>query len=213
MLRSAAISRIQRGLGFRTDLTDEIIAALKEAQRLLERGRTLPYFLLQESQSFSVASGSAEISLPTGFLREKEDERFHFTSSESDELVFLEKLGFNVLKGRFADEDDGEPAAYCIRKSTVIIAPDRDTDYTLTWSYYKTGTALDSDIENEWLEEEYGAPEVLIGKAGMIMAEDLIDAEAFAKFSKMYAEAWTGMIADDIERQDVGRPLLMGGRL
>ena len=213
MNRAAAITRVKRGLGFRSDLDDEIASALQEAQRLLERGRTLPYFLLQESQNFAVTSGSAEISLPTGFLREKEDERFYYSNSD-DELIFLEKLAFDIIKGRFPDTvEDGAPLAYCIRKSTVLIKPDRDTSYTLIWSYYKAADALTSNIENAWLEEEYGAPEVLIGKAGMILSEDLGDAIALGRFTKMFSEGWAGMLSDDIERQAVGRPLNIGARL
>ena len=48
MLRDVAVADIQKALGFRTDQYDNCVAALQTAQRLLERGRTLPYFLLEE---------------------------------------------------------------------------------------------------------------------------------------------------------------------
>lgn len=212
MIRSLAVARIQRGLGFRSDLSDEIISALQEAQRLLERGRSLPEFLLQEDQSFAVASGTAEAAVPTGFLREKQGETFRYTNS-ADELLFLEKMELSKAKEKFATSTPGGPLAYVLRKETVAIFPERDTSYTLTWSYYKKATALTSDIENEWLSETTGAPEALIGRAGMLIAEDLKNADALAKFQRLYTEGWLGNLASDITRQEEGYPLYMGGRL
>lgn len=212
MDRTAAVTRIKRGLGFRSDLDDTIVDALKEAQRLLERGRTLPYFLMQEDQSLSVTSGSAEISLPTGFLKEVDDQGPHYINTD-DKIVFTEKLDFDVGTLRFQSVDAGAPLAYALRKSTLVFWPSRDTAYTLTWSYYKSATALTTDVENEWLEESRGCPEALIGRAGMILAEDLENATAYTKFSKMYAEAWQGLLGATVERQLANKPLHMGGKL
>ena len=65
----------------------------------------------------------------------------------------------------------------------------------------------------QWLEEEYGAPEVLIARAGMIVAEDLFNQPAYEKFQKRFLEAYAGMLGDTIQRQEANKPLYMGGRL
>ena len=58
MLRSVAIQRVSDGLGFRTGLDQLIILQLQEAQRDLEKGKTLPLFLLQENQNAQSCGGA-----------------------------------------------------------------------------------------------------------------------------------------------------------
>jgi|SRR3990167_5553359 len=209
--RATAVSRIQRGLGFRTDLEDEIVDALKEAQRLLERGKSLPYFLLGEDQTLTVASGSADVSLPTGFIREKQDEPLRFTDSDNN-LIKLEKVSLDVGVTRFADVDAGKPQAYALRKSAIKFFPTRDTAYSLTWSYFVAADELTTDITNAWLTN---APEVLVGAAGMIISSDLgaNGEKAMAKFQQMFNIAWAGVFAEGVLREDENKPVIVGGRL
>lgn len=214
MTRSEAIARIQRGLGFRSDLETEIISALQEAQRYLEKGRSLPRFLLQEDQTLALPSGSANVSLPTGFIREKRDEGLRYVNSTTQKTVTLEKLSLNIAVERFYGEDAGKPLAYVLRAEAITFYPERDTAYSLTWSYYKRSVSLATEVSNnEWLDEDTGAPEALIGRAGMIVAEDLGNAPALEKFAKMHAVSWAGMLADSILVDEEAQPLIVGGRL
>ena len=64
MDRDTAVARIQQGLGFRDDLQDQCVAALKEARCLLETGRTLPDFLLQTGQTLVLPAGSGLVAYP-----------------------------------------------------------------------------------------------------------------------------------------------------
>lgn len=210
MLRSVAIARIQRGLGFRSDQSDNIILQLQESQRLLEKGRSLPRFLLQEDATLTVASGTGQTAFPTGFLREKDGELLRYYDTDDEEYVFLEKLTKDESLSRFVNVDAGAPIAYAVRKAGIDVFPERDTSYDLTWSYYKSADALTSDIENAWLAN---APEVLIGHAGAAMAKDLRDAEAVGIFQSMYSEAWRNMFADDVLLEETGDPIYVGGRL
>lgn len=214
MNRDSAVARIQQGLGFRTNLTDAIISALQEAQRRLERGRTLPLFLRQESQSLILPAGDAEILFPQGFIREDQEEGLNYPSPDDpDEVIILEKVPYNVGHVRFADEDAGRPIAYTIRRNSFHFWPVRDIQYTLTYSWYKRSVSLATNTGlNEWLQEDTGMPEALIGRAGMIVAEDLADAVSLAKFTKMYAEAWSGATAEDQLRDEENQPLAMGSR-
>lgn len=212
MLRSAAITRIQRGLGFRSDQSDNIVSALQEAQRLLEKGRSLPFFLLQEGQTLTFTSGSAEIALPTGFIREKSGEH-PYALDDTGVPVFLEKLTFEEGTMRFVSETitARKPVAYTLRTSTIKSwPPERDASYDFTWSYYKAADVLSSDVENAWLAS---APEALIGRAGMILATDLRNKSALDLFKGMYAEAWSGAFAEGVLREDEGDEIIVGGRL
>lgn len=210
MLRSVAVARIQRGLGFRADQVDNIILQLQESQRFLEKGRSLPRFLKQEDATLVVASGTGQVAFPTGFLREVDGELLRYYDTDDEEYVFLEKLTKDESLSRFVDVDAGPPIAYAVRKAGIDFFPERDASYNLTWTYYKSAEALTSDIENAWLAS---APEVLIGHAGMAMAKDLRDMEAVSIFQAMHAEAWKNMFADDILLEEVGDPVYVGGRL
>jgi hypothetical protein len=210
MLRSVAITRIKRGLDFRTVGDSDIANQLQESQRLLEKGKDLPRFLIQEDENFAVTSGSAEIALPTGFLREVEDSSFQYYDTEGGEWVTLEKMSINEAKTRFGEAEPGQPQAYVLRNETVAIYPERDTSYTLVWSYYKAADVLDTDIENAWLEFN---PEALIGHAGMMYARDLGNAAAVQRFQALYNEAWANQFAEDVERERDNDPIHMGGRL
>jgi len=212
MLRSLAISRIKRGLDFRVGSTDDdnLVLQLQESQRLLEKGKDLPRFLIEEDATLVATSGDAEIALPERFLRELEESEFQYYDSEVAEWVTLEKVSINEGRTRFADASSGKPQAYTLRKATIVFWPERDTDYTMTWSYYKAADLLDSDIENAWLEHN---PEALIGHAGMRYAADLGNEAARLRFEAMYTEAWSGQFAEDVERDRDNDPIYMGGRL
>lgn len=210
MTRDEAVARIQQDTDYRSGQTDVIVGYLKMAQRLLEKGKDLPRFLIEEDATLVATTGSAEIALPTGFLREVEESEFRYYSTEDAEWVTLEKMGINEAETRFGDADAGKPVAYVLRKDTIAFYPERDTNYTLTWSYYKAAAVLDTDIENAWLKHN---PDVLIGKAGYHYALSLSNANAADRFLKLYGEAWANQFAEDVERDRDNAPIHMGGRL
>lgn len=215
MDRDEAVARIQRGLGWREDLVDEIVAALKEARRNLEMGKSLPNFLLQETQSLVLPAGSANVALPDGFIREFQEEGLWLVqAAEPDNIIWLEKLDFNIGNSRFANSDPGTPQAYTLRRNSIKFWPTRDVAYTLTWSYYKKSVDLSSNVDdNEWLDEDEGAPEVLIGRAGTIIAGDLQDQASLQKFAAMYSAASAAMFGEDQLNDEENRPLSVGSRL
>lgn len=215
MTRDEAVARIQRGLGFRDDLTNEIIVALKEAKRNLEMGRSLPGFLMQESQTLMVPVGETEVDLPDGFIREWQEEGLWYVNSANpDAVIWLEKLDYEIGRSRFATVSAGSPIAYTLRKNTIKFWPARNTAYTLTWSWFKKSVDLSTNVaNNEWLDEDSGAPEALIGRAGMIIAADLEDTTSLQKFSAMYTAAWNAVTNEDQLGDEENRPLAMGARL
>lgn len=212
MIRSAAVARLKRGLDFRLGTVDDtnIVAQLQESQRLLEKGRDLPRWLRQEDATLTVPSGSANVSLPTGFLREVHGEGLRYVNSDGDR-VYLEKVSMEEGLIRFEGYNAGAPIAYAIRKASFTFFPERDVEYSLTWSYYKADDVLSADsTENAWLANN---PEALIGHAGLVYAADLGNAEAVQRFTRMFNEAWGAQFAEDIERDLDNDPIEMGGRL
>lgn len=217
MLRSAAATIIKRGLGFRTDLDDEIVSALQQAQRLLEQGRSLPDFLKEEDATLTVTSGTGDIAFPTGFIREIQGETFHRTDATTGRIVKLEKFIDLSLIGQTLvtpETDPGAPVAYYVRKASFAFFPERDADYNLTWSYYKKADELTSDIENAWLAN---SPDTLIGRAGMLIAEDLGSDPGmkarYEKFKNLHDIAWRGMFSETVLREEANYPAAMGSRL
>lgn len=209
MTRDEAIAEIQWHLGNRSDLFDQIALALARAQRQLETGRTLPWFLLEEDATLSLLTGSADGAFPTGFLREYEDEAFHYTGV--DGAVYLEKTDLRNGNRRFADEDSGPPQAYAIRETGWKFWPERDIAYDLTYSYYKSAGSLASNVvDNAWL---VNVPEALIGKAGSIVAAVIAHDRAKALFDEMFLIAFAEVIAENEERVRENKPLYLGARL
>jgi hypothetical protein len=215
MTRDDAVVRIQQGLGFRTDLVSNIVAALKEAQRVLETGRSLPGFLMLETQSLVVPVGNAGVPLPTRFIREWEEDPPHYVSPvDKTCMVFPEKIDYNIGLKRFVGSQAGPPIAYTLRASSLVFWPARDINYTLTWSYFNHSKDLSTNVtDNEWLNEASGMPEALIGRAGMIIAADLADTPSLQKFSSMYSVAWAAITSEDDLGDEENRPLAMGARL
>ena len=84
--------------------------------------------------------------------------------SEPDDILFLEKLDFWVGNARFTHVNAGKPIAYTLRTTGIKFWPARDVAYTLNWSFYKHSADLSTNVaNNEWLADDEGAPEALIG--------------------------------------------------
>lgn len=214
MTRDEAIAFIKFGLGNRTgtELDDAIIQRMKQAQRLLEQGRSLPWFLKEQSALNTLEAGEEEIDFPDGFLREYPNETFHYTSPTTDKIIYLEKVirkeGDIFFSGM--NDDSGRPRAYAIRKGNFLFFPIADRDYVLEWSYYKSAGTLDSDVsDNAWL---VNAPDILIGRAGSLIAEVIAHDRAKAAFDQQFMIAWNAAFADGLLRDEENDPLYLGAK-
>lgn len=207
--RTQAVERIAVGLGFRSGLDAIIILRLQEAQRDLEKGKTLPRFLIQQDQALVLTAGLHELPLPTGFLRIVDDQRPHFTSTESDTPVFLTRKYFDdaTLAQIRTDDEARAPSVYVIRQSTIDFINTADTTYNFVWSYYKAAATLDNDVENEWLAN---APEWLIGEAGGRLAMDLRDKSAVEIFANLERRGRAAVFGEELAQELADGPLAMG---
>jgi hypothetical protein len=155
------------------------------------------------------------VAYPSGFIREFQEEGLWYVqAAEPDSVLRLEKLDFEIGNVRFQNVDPGPPVAYATRQSGLKFWPTRNKAYTLNWSFYKHSVALATNVtNNEWLAGDAGAPEALIGRAGMIIASDLNDKPSYDKFASMYSIGWNAITSEDQLVDEENRPLAMGSRL
>jgi hypothetical protein len=214
MTRDEAVAFIKFGLGNRTgtELDNAIVARLQQAQRLLEQGRSLPYFLKVEDAAFAVPQGNADVPFPVGFLREVQHETFHYPTQDGTAWTYLGKVDpetGNKAMG-FRTDVVGRPGSYAIMKTAFRFFPKRDRDYSLTFSYYKRGTALDTNVaDNAWL---VNGPDILIGRAGSLIAEVIAHDRAKAAFDAQFLAGWNSAFAEGIMREEENMPTVMGAR-
>lgn len=218
MTRDEAVTRINEATGFRiagNAAEATIIKRLQEAQRDLEKGKTLPRFLLQEDQTLLLPAGQHALALPTGFVREDDDNRLHFVSSDTNMPLYLKPMRYSsavleVTTQQRPDEPTLQtvaPSVYVIRKTTVDFITIADQDYNLVWNYYKADDLLTSNIENGWLRE---ASEWLIGEAGGRFALDIRDPDAKTLFDEMLQKGRAAVFGDILADEDAMGPLIMG---
>lgn len=209
--RLQAVTKIKRRLSFRTNLEDDIVLEIIEAQNRFQRGHSLPWFLKQEDQTLSFVEGTASVALPSDFLRECEDQSPSWRLSDEDYPFFPEKKDWEDAFDAYAIAEDGLAQVYVIRKTTFHVFPTPDRNYDITWGYYGADTELLSDSStNQWLTH---APSLLIGAAGSILAQDTQNPEALSAFQAMMTTAWAELFAEGVEREDANRNYRLGAGL
>lgn len=218
LTREMAVTRINDALGFRiagNPIEPKILLRLQEAQRDLEKGKTLPKFMLREDQTLTVLQGEHTALLPTDFVREDDENRLHFTPSESNFPLTLRPMRYNdavrFMESRTPNTDPVRavpPQVYVIRNSTIDFIVPSDITYTFTWNYYGAEPTLDAVANNGWIENAF---EWLVGEAGYRMAADLRDGDAVMLFDKMRTMGRAAVFADIIADEDAQGPYIMGG--
>lgn len=213
MTRDQAVARIQQGLGFRTDKADEIVLALKEAQRQMERGQTLPRFLKVRNAPLSLLANTQTVNLPSGFLRRVTGDEGRINYSDvtyGPRPRYLPWKSYDDGYRAYAEYNPGGPSIAVLRDVDIYFFPLADRTYSLQWDYYKKGDPLNNGGDtNEWLDDEQ-IPELLIGTAGMKIARDMQDAAAVQIFAAMEAEARASLFKDTVLEEDNDGPFVLG---
>src|SRR5262245_59799421 len=154
MDRDTAVLRINRGLGFVAPghgQTNDVIQCLQEAQRDLERGKTLPKFLLLEDQTISLLTGEHEVALPADYLRADDNNPLYYVADDSHLPHYLRPYRYyrDAVHAVVATQRPDQPAqttdapsVYVIRKDTIDFIIFADRNYTLTWNYYRRDAVL-----------------------------------------------------------------------
>lgn len=209
MTRDEAVSIIQQQLGFRSDLSTEIVTNLKLAQTMLETGPTRPWFLVTEVQTIETESGEQRVAVPASMLTEIDNARLVYVPDDEEETsVDLKKDDYDQLEYDYREEESGAPEAYALLGGYFRIFPLPDDDYTLKIIVYGQDDTLDSNVENGWLK---WVPYALIGKAGAQIATALRDATALATFREWEREGRLALAGMDVAREVANRVLQMGG--
>jgi hypothetical protein len=214
--RDEAVEQVKRGLTFRqgTTLDDQIIFELKEAQRRVQYGEAvtaslkrcpLPWFLAEYDSELSLVADTATVSLPTGFIAEMEGDGPYYTKANASYPTHLRK--WNPQAPRANAASFTAPSFYRLRKDSIEFFPTPTEALTLYWSYYKEDSALDTNIENNWLKY---APTVLIGLAGVEIAADAKNAGAVEKFSAMYTRGIDAIEVQNFRREHSNHRSQMG---
>jgi len=186
VLRDVALARVQDGIGFRRDMVDQIILRMQEEQRDLERGKTLPSFLLVEGAMLELLSGEQAVDLPADFLRRSPIPLRYYDSPSSQAFREIPWRDYVSASAIYADYTPSGPAVAALRTTSIQFFPIADSDYSISWDYYKRDALLTSNIENLWLEF---APELIIGGAGLRLSLDLRNKEGAMLFGNMYKQA------------------------
>lgn len=209
MIRDVAVTRIQYGLGFRTDLADTIVLRMQESQRNLEQGKTLPWFLQYDS-TLALLDGVSTVSIETGFIREVEFYPMRYVDANTQQILKIRKVTFEDGLDAYSDAADASPKVYSVGATNYTFFPIPDANYTIYHTIYKKGVTLDTNNENVWL---LNAPEVIIGDAGARIATDLRDADAVQLFKNMRDAAWQAVFNETIMREEAARKQSVGSGL
>jgi hypothetical protein len=218
--RTEAVARISDAIGWRAvghNKEDAIIRRLQEAQRMLEKGKTLPRFLLEEDYEVTLAQGDHSIPLPTGFLKFFDENLLHYTSTDTNLATYLSPMDYiTAVKNVEAQQRPDEiaittraPEVFVLRKNTIDFIATANTDYIIHFDYYKAADLLTADIENVWLQY---ASDWLIGEAGVRIAADLRDVDAVQLFNQMRNEGRQAVFNDIIESELQSSPIVIGSQ-
>lgn len=208
MVRSEAIAIIKRGLGFRQTQDESIIAALQSAQRTLEKGKTLPLWLLGGA-IVPVTPGVESIVLPLRFLRLSRNHAVYYRDS-SGARVLLAVKNYNEAYDAYGggQNTSGYPKVIVIlTKVLASLLPVPQYQIDIVFNYYLGAEILDAEKSNRWLEN---APDYIIGEAGMQVAMQLRDKDALSGFTAMRDRGRAAQLGDIIEDELTERGLVMG---
>jgi len=206
MTRDQLVSVIARRVGFRTDLNEAIVEELQLAQNELEQGGHLPNFM-RKAVDLAVVATEQSVSLPSDFLRESTYEAVMFGTGNPFELVRR-----TVAEAQYivSFSPAGVPLVYSRDGlAEVLLWPIPSESTTLWLTYYAKVPVLASGTdENKW-SELY--PNLLVGKAGAVLAETLQNLPLAQVFSALADTAWANLVAADAADDASGATLKMGG--
>lgn len=218
LTQAQALALVQQGLAWRSDLSTQITSMFDLVQYdELERGTSLPWFLLLEDQPLTGSANSGSLTIPTNreFIREVDDGALRIVSSDGP-VRFLVKRSYDwIIEDQQSDEgvvETGDPEFYAIRSSTFYCSPIPTAAWTAYATYYAHDavfSGLASGAQNLWLKY---APGLLVNLTGVRMAEDLEHNEAMSKFQRRYDAARARMEAEIALREGSNREFVMGNQ-
>jgi hypothetical protein len=212
LTKAQATTLVREGSGYRRADTG-IEDALAWAQDQLERGQTLPWFLREEDDELSGTANNGQVALPTGFIREDEENEWWVEIDDVKTRLVKKSWAF-VREHRqdptTGDDEEGTPIYYAIRNSVIEVSPVPSENYTIVATYFKNATAiasLGSGDSNAWLTN---GGDILWSMAGIFLAKKLRDKESLEFFSDVYQAAEKLLKNEIAEREAANREYVMG---
>lgn len=216
--RTEIISVVLNRLGNRGNDTVLTAAAKTELNLVvseLEAEPFLPWFLLSaESTIGTIVDGSSDVTLPSDFIREYEDEDvWYYNAANSPTKKKLEKCDIDDLTewNRTADAD--EPNQYSLVGSSFILGPVPNATAatgSIKTRYFARATSLsDAVLTNVWT---LNADWVLINRLGEVMARQYVrDLPLAEEFAKKAGQSFLKLQAAHVAREQANRRAQMGG--
>lgn len=96
----------------------------------------------------------------------------------------------------------GMPTHYKMVGNKVTLYPTPDMEYSIFWPFIFHAEPLDltGTVTNQWIDNCYS---VLMGKAGIIMAQILRDTEALQAFTANFSIEYSSAMAESVAKADV----------
>jgi hypothetical protein len=210
MTKSEAVEQVKMLLGFRRSLDSDIVTQLSLAQRYLELGPTIPWFLLAEVNSTITTVGGRRIVVPEDFIREYEEGALWYAPDGENEVA-LTKDDNDYLMDYYGTTAEGEPKAYSLDGKYFKIYPLPDDEYTVKLLYYKHDTPISTLVDDAtclWLTN---APDCIIGRAGFMLATGLGNKIAMEAFKSLEATGRVTLYNENESRKHVNRTYQIGG--
>ena len=217
LTRDQIISTVLTRAGNRSN--DAVLTAAAKTeivlvQSELESEPFLPWFIISTEQTFTITSGDPNITLPSDFLREYEDEdMWYYNASSSPTKKKLEKMDIDDMTQWLRSTEANEPRAYAIVGGQMILGPvpnDAAALGSIKTRYYQRANVLSDLVStNAWT---LNADWLLVNRLGELMAtqyiRDKVLGDAFAERAKM---AYAKIIAAHVAREQANRRAQMGG--
>jgi hypothetical protein len=171
-------------------LRSQAVAEMQLLQRTkLEKGATLPDFLVLRDQSITLTAGDRRFSLPENFLRELNEDETLWIIDDANVYYPLNKLDYEDGLRKFPSTAVGSlPKDYFLEGKYGYVFPTPIIERTLRFSYYASDQLVsDTAIETLWLKH---TPDLLIGATGAVIAALYVkDSEAALFFASLEQEA------------------------
>lgn len=236
MTLDQAIKEVQQIAGWRSDKVTEITLALQYAQDEREKpSETFPWFLRTTNDSaITTVAGQALYPIPSDYIQDSEEVDgnlylYTIPGQINSRTIFLKKQSFEYFQQRYygewpyvyaappgalVDQSDiiqnGVPIDYVLRDTDIILGPNPDGVYNISWRYWAHAAPLALGQTNAWLTN---APWCLIGAAASKICSDLKYADGVAQADKILEAANTNLFRAVINRQEAGRRRRLGSML
>jgi hypothetical protein len=208
MNRTEAVAQVQEVLGFRSDLTDRIITQIGITSTRLQMGATKPWWTIEQNKVLFTTEANTQVNVPEDFLEEYEEGRFQISDGEGgwSELI---KNDLDELISIYGRTETGLPEGYALVGRTFQLYPVPDAEYVLHLDYIKSDDPLTSGSStNGYLTY---IPELIIGMAGLRIAQAIRDKEAITTFREMVQEGRLELYRQNESRKHSNANYQMGG--